>query len=179
MKILELKHISPYLPYGLRIANKSLKGHILKTYFMEEDNHNDCGITNVIYGANQIPILRPLSDLTKEIEVNGEKLVPIIEILKAVSLFDLSQCKFEYGIEENGEIYNDEYWINSLKSESEILVDSLMFDENIFTYAMHDEKYKPAEPQHEAFSLLDKFHFDWRYSLIQKGLAIDINTLNK
>jgi len=65
---LEIKHLSPYLPYGLKIANKSIKKSegILSVYIMEINNDNDKGIENVLFGANQIPILRPLSDLTKE-----------------------------------------------------------------------------------------------------------------
>lgn len=71
---LELKHLAPYLPYGLKVlANqrqRTLHGisqdvaylyyNGLKPYFFKEFK----------------PILRPLSDLTKEIEVNGERFVP-------------------------------------------------------------------------------------------------------
>jgi hypothetical protein len=91
---LELKHIAPYLPYGLKIASKSLSGVITNTYIMELENYNDCGIGNVVFGINQIPILRPLSDLTREIEVNGENIVPITELLK-ISSFDVDKMNWE------------------------------------------------------------------------------------
>ena len=74
---LELKHIAGYLPYGLKIVNIGLKGDVLNIYKLEIENHLNCGIVNVIKGVNQKPILRQLSDLTKEIEINGEKFVPI------------------------------------------------------------------------------------------------------
>ena len=72
---LELKHLAPYLPYGLKCIDGELIGI---------SNHIGwSGIFKAIHGSNHIPIcgikpiLRPLSDLTKEIEVNGEKFVPI------------------------------------------------------------------------------------------------------
>ena len=65
MEKLELKHLSPYLPYGLQIANKSLKGNIINTYTMQVENYGNQGLLNAINGVNQIPILRPLSDFDK------------------------------------------------------------------------------------------------------------------
>jgi hypothetical protein len=76
---LESKHISPYLPYGLKgIVNGwvLLVSGIDKPYTLSEviikflNEKSDEPIKNFK------PILRPLSDLTKEIEVNGEKFVP-------------------------------------------------------------------------------------------------------
>lgn len=64
---LELKHIAPYLPYGLKYVHKNIIWDL---------THLDSTTKNREYK----PILRPLSDLTKEIEVNGEKFVPIEKI---------------------------------------------------------------------------------------------------
>ena len=78
---LELKHLAGYLPYGL------------KAEFADYDDIEDIEILTILsleigseedFIVNQYssfffqfkPILRPLSDLTKEIEVNGEKFVP-------------------------------------------------------------------------------------------------------
>jgi hypothetical protein len=66
MNKLELKHLAPYLPYGLRIKGKNLNPTTL--------NH-DC--LDWVLNRHYKPILRPLTDLTKEIEVNGEKFVSI------------------------------------------------------------------------------------------------------
>jgi hypothetical protein len=65
---LELKHLSGYLPYELQIFNKDVNGsYILSIGTIEQ----------VIELSNIFkPVLRPLSELTKEIEVNGEKFVP-------------------------------------------------------------------------------------------------------
>jgi len=79
MEKLELKHIAPYLPYKLMIRYHN------KTIVMNAGGgsaSNWIGIQAVIYRHvnNCKPILRPLSDLTKEIEVNGEKFTPMIEL---------------------------------------------------------------------------------------------------
>ena len=72
---LEIKHLAGYLPYGLKILGNGNIHEIIgfkdETYFIKGGN---------VYAYGDIqdckPILRPLSDLTKEIEVNGEKFVP-------------------------------------------------------------------------------------------------------
>jgi hypothetical protein len=57
---LELKHLAGYLPYGLKIQNGW--GDIKTLKYSHLDDENNGFITNVM------PILRPLSDLIKEIE---------------------------------------------------------------------------------------------------------------
>ena len=69
---LELKHLAGYLPY-------KLKGIMYYGGCDREDV--ELGLMDIpvwLNGSYPIkPILRPLSDLTKEIEANGEKFVPI------------------------------------------------------------------------------------------------------
>ena len=69
---LELKHLAPYLPYGLKNQRAFHKPKVIdgivgnKVYFGD-----------TVLFINQIePILRPLSDLTKEIKVNGNLFTP-------------------------------------------------------------------------------------------------------
>lgn len=82
---LELHHIAPYLPYELEILDtiEEIKGVL-------------CGINmntvSYLWGDNEInlsamidsvkPLLKPLSDLTKEIEHNGERFFPINKIIE-------------------------------------------------------------------------------------------------
>jgi hypothetical protein len=84
MERLQLKHLAPYLPYGFLygiydhqkviIRGMNYNSDYLNIDF-EINNHNKVSSTCFF---NEIkPILRPLSDLTKEIEVNGEKFVPL------------------------------------------------------------------------------------------------------
>jgi hypothetical protein len=75
---LELKHLAGYLPYRLKVSNNlfpydinTVSGLKNETYFIENESKYAYGD---IYTCK--PILRPLSDLKKEIEVNGEKFVP-------------------------------------------------------------------------------------------------------
>ena len=70
---LELKHLAGYLPYGLKYKD------IPKGF----DGIRELDIKTFDWCLeNGKPILRPLSDLTKEIEVNGEKFVPYINLAK-------------------------------------------------------------------------------------------------
>ena len=62
---LQIKHLAGYLPYGLSF----LDAFGNKFYLFDKINDFDYEYSK--------PILHPLSDLTKEIEVNGEKFVPI------------------------------------------------------------------------------------------------------
>ena len=64
---LEQKHIAPYLPYGLKIM---VVGYNRLNAIVSLTPSYLADTTGVKL------ILRPLSDLTKEIEVNGERFVP-------------------------------------------------------------------------------------------------------
>lgn len=97
--------------------------------------HNASGIK--LSAEECILILRPLSDLTKEIEINGEKFVPMIEI-KNLELYS------HYELED--------FIINNFKYGS---IESLSY---------------------QLLCQLFSWHFDV-FGLINKGLAIDINTL--
>ena len=75
---LELKHIAPYLPYNLSVfiedfGIESLKGVAFGEVITEHDN--------AAFESTK-PILRPLSDLIKEIEVNGDRFVPLERMFK-------------------------------------------------------------------------------------------------
>src|SRR5690625_994493 len=86
MKTLELKHIAPYLPYGLKV-----------TFEGDDLTHEVVGINHWMNGVDLlspyrdygradikdcIPILRPLSDLDKNITHNGKTFHPIKELVK-------------------------------------------------------------------------------------------------
>ena len=77
---LTIKHLAAYLPYGLKAVNE-IRNFTVEIKGLQTDN-------DVIHNLGKSPIkfikpiIRPLSDLTKEIEVNGEKFVPIIYLAK-------------------------------------------------------------------------------------------------
>jgi hypothetical protein len=63
-----LKQLAPYLPYGVDSRDQSNRIYRPK---LQVNN------INTFLDGSQIMLLHPLSDLTKEIEVNGERFVPI------------------------------------------------------------------------------------------------------
>jgi hypothetical protein len=80
---LELKHVAPYLPYGLKYKSEHIEGSRIYTMLGLNEKYNrldsDCDY-GWIYIKGIKPILRPLSDLTKEIEHNEERFVPFERI---------------------------------------------------------------------------------------------------
>ena len=70
---LELKHLAPYLPYGLKIQGKGGRVETLGIEVGMTAKTINCAAI-LYYGYK--PILRPLTDLTKEIEHNGERFTP-------------------------------------------------------------------------------------------------------
>ena len=89
MDKLTIEHLAAYLPYRLHFTNGN------EIVEMTIFNSHDCLISDDFK-----PILRPLSDLTTEIEHNGEKFVPMKRLLKEVSDHYPQDC------------YNqDEQWI--------------------------------------------------------------------
>lgn len=78
---LTIKHLAGYLPYGLKI--KTTHGWATMVTLNEWSVNGDCE-ESYCYETEDTtdfkPILRPLSDLTKAIEVNGEKFVPHIKL---------------------------------------------------------------------------------------------------
>lgn len=90
---LELKHWTSYLPYNVNL--KSNEGRIPSVMTGIQYPYIECTLEHNIanHFSNFSLILRPLSDLTKEIEFNGEKFVPI-ERLRS----EFSNIYFEIGI---------------------------------------------------------------------------------
>lgn len=172
---LELEHIAPYLPYGLKFIHK-LNPNIIKVatgisydktydfhtlefqdnYWLDElaklPDGTDDRIRSIYKSnlnkrhgeimSNVRLLLRPLSDLTKEIEVNGERFVPVEKL------------------------YNGK--LNEWKNELEI--NGIFYD---YVMEMHEHDLL-AELQYREISMLFEWHFDI-FGLIEKGLAIDIN----
>lgn len=145
---LKLKHIAPYLPYGLKIQHKweksrnkrsepltpfvkTLEGITLTTFFVGKKNFE------------YKPILRPLSNLTKEIEHNGKKFVPM-------------------------KVLNKEVCPEPIKAVDGLIIS---VDSGGFIIPVHIGRmdYVFVEKMFE-------WHFDI-FNLIEKGLAIDINTI--
>jgi hypothetical protein len=134
----ELKHLSAYYPYNVICKRGKNKPRVLHA------------ITPWLKLDGLKLILRPLSDLTKEIEVNGDKFIP-------------KERLYKKWLEIHKATYGD-------KSES---LTRGTFD--IFINVVYEPKgYDRIE--HWMFQDLIKWHFDV-FSLIDNGSALDINTL--
>jgi len=107
---LELKHLAPYLPYQLKMVDETMI-HDELWYCNKYDvvlytSEYEVGYGHYDYEAlEHKPILRPLSDLTKEIEHNEEKFVPTDKL--AIHLFDdtTASCII------SGNINGIPYWV--------------------------------------------------------------------
>lgn len=122
------------------------------------------------------PVLHPLSDLIKEIEHKGEKFIPIIKLaeLGANENFKNHKC---YMINNTYIIETIEWFSNiSVKTTFEIDTDDGDFGFCVFNTVKRKDSDYPVSCQLTLFQKLVEWHFDIA-NLIQKGEAIDINTL--
>lgn len=148
---MKIKHLAPYLPYDLKVVfeadehEHTLVGLVnWSNEIMVLSPFNDYGRSNI---KNCKPILRPLSDLTKEIEHKGVKIIPI--------------DYFEIGDDYN---YIVDYGQGNVKLIG-LLKDMAEHNFIQISYMNYGVIIK-----------LFEWHFDV-FGLIENGLAIDINEL--
>lgn len=160
MKTLELKDICGYLPYGLmqKHYNDVCSFTIATQSCMGKDVFHEMPIR---FGK---PILRPMSDLTKEIRQNcynnSKPFIPIVELacmLEAQGYWRV----YGAGAADFGE-------------DGESCIAQLVFDGDHFVYTVDDE-YDTFNSV-AIYDKLNAWMFDYR-GLISAGLAIDVNTL--
>lgn len=150
---LKLKQLAPYLPYGL------------KCRFSKDEIYTIVGLVNenvylkeLTYPADLFlckPIFRPLSDLIKEIEHNGEKFVPLNKLSEvSINIDILNRNKDLYGGFKFS--LHESYIIGKTNKIGDV----------------------PCYNNYGIIQKLIEWHFDV-FGLIESGLAIDINTLEK
>lgn len=76
MEKLTIKELAGYLPYGINCIHNHNEYEIT----IEDRMDSESMTLEEFFDTNSKIILRPLSDLTKEITYNGETFVPIEEI---------------------------------------------------------------------------------------------------
>lgn len=156
MNKLELKHIGRRLHAGVKVKNPVNKIETLT-------------INNISYYLDKKckPILRPLSDLTKEIEHNRERFVPLDIIY---SLWADSYCIRDYKVDEKGFSYIDETG-NEYHTNIEILEGILR--ETVY----HDGEL--IEAFNCDYLKVEKL-IEWHFVIDEpEGTWIDVNTLNE
>lgn len=182
MEKLEIKHLAPYLPYDLKEINYTAKKHgLIETPLIGVVNANNI-LTFVDGKAEGKILLRPLTDLFKEIEHNGEKFIPIREIFRMQPFVGYAE---EY---ELSDWYIRFYDWHKVKDEENYwqldfysgIDDMTGFDNFTFKLTRHDKGESPTVApilnQLMLFEKLFEWHFDV-YGLIGKGLAININEI--
>ena len=166
---LELKHIAPYLPYGLMVMRPDgntilpcdgILGTLIQHRVKDHIEYSSlCGCK---------PILRPLSDLDKPC-LEGER-VPMIELAKKHIEYDEankdSDIKVEYFFTRQTHVTVT--WKHPISNEP-------LFDDRLFIQTIPERIFLNTYWVNE---YLSENHFDI-FGLIEKGLAIDANTINK
>lgn len=92
MKTLELKDICGYLPYGLRIMRPPTNVPVVAELL---DIRKDFTILGAGHIDTYRAVLRPMSDLTKEITHKGEKFVPMVELGECANV-EVEVADFEF-----------------------------------------------------------------------------------
>jgi hypothetical protein len=166
---LELKHLAPYLPYRLKILDEKSEPSdnifTLESINIYESVSDTEGNIDIPFTEIK-PILRPLSDLTKEIEFNGEKFVTI-ELLLDIECGN----KFSNGFLESKS--GTKEWWTSFKNTKKSFV--FGYNESFGFYIINrfNEKQN-VKNQIDLFQKLFELHFDV-FGLIEQGLAISIH----
>lgn len=155
---LELKHIAPYLPYGLKIVQGgTLQAPDAISIVM------NCESCQQVVNHWFTPILRPISNLTMLLERGTKKIVPLNFLLTLI------------GVDESDAAYS----LLNVKMISTSWKDNTFFYNQIDRsfYWINREDMLPVKNQLDLFQELFAWHFDV-FGLIEQGLAIDINTLS-
>lgn len=97
MKTLELKDICGYLPYGLVFQDKGRGVYLQLVNLLSAQKLIDKSHDYTEVG----PVLRPMSDLTKEITHRGEKFVPLYKLTPAFKYFQWSDDRFRLEITQD------------------------------------------------------------------------------
>lgn len=162
---LKLKHISGYLPYGLKYILYGIKTNTINeiSFAMAEDTVHTINTDNM----SRKLVLHPMSDLYKEID----GVVGIVELAKIATGIDWNKRGWELSD------------LNEVSINQDGGVISFSFNKGNFSL-----KYRAKTKlnyttwavlnQLDLFAYLFQHHYDV-YSLIPQNLAIDINTLGK
>jgi len=110
---LELKHLAPYLPHDVKLNYECLSFDGRDDWFqLKEVTMTPILLTEIFNSKSGIRnaklILYPLSDLTKEIQVNGNKFVPIEKINR-------THPEYPIEIDENTVFFTDACELNMLE----------------------------------------------------------------
>lgn len=153
-----LREINPYITYNPKVITPVGIGRVIiddVSYRIEYENDRFENLVKSIrlWKDDFKMVVRPLSDLTKEIIHKGKKFVPLIELAK------LNMKR------ENWKVFK--------KGKNKVVCEGWEFSYYQKSFMMDG---RPEIDQMRFFNKLFQWHFDV-FGLIEKGLAIDINTI--
>ena len=159
------------LPFDLMMAEINDDGVIVRNSRLYPSRYHDFA-THDYYK----PYLRPLSDLTKPIDYNGETFVPIVELAKIAEIENSDTKATLSKLKGNDNLWGVRFNIENDYDDKKFVVFGY---DTIFGFGVH---YRPSmtidfvKNQIDLWNKLIEWHFDIA-GLIEKGEAIDVNTL--
>ena len=169
-ELVGLCYVNRYKPFDLSEDEQHLKGvKEIKYWF------SDYGLNSTVHVVK--PILRPLSDITKPIKVDGyndsKEFVPIVELAKigqtfqsqSIDNWEVTKVSKDFGYGHN------QYYVQ--------FKDNYVFgyhEKHGFYSSSNRNKEMDINNQKELWKMLYKWHVDI-HGLIEKNIAVDINTL--
>lgn len=171
-KSIPLKEIVGFLPYGLKVMHTDFEPEGAFTQEAEiETISTECICFKSKWSASDYyfddpdceikPAVRQLSDLTKEINHNGETFVPIVELLK---------IRYKGFYEHNlGSRYAEAETTNHNNYAEAYFSFHAVFSIKVWYLSLKDEPSWVVDK-------LKEWHFDV-YDWIKDGKAIDVNTI--
>ena len=185
---LEIKHLSPYLPYSLKVKLPPIPESGIKEHVMvaeAELSNNWVTISGILRNSNYKPILRPLSDLIIKIEHNNANFIPLEELVKQYCLTRRGRDGESYGLYRFSNLRIEENANGFQCLWSEPMTDKIT-QEKSFTYDPFLRRFLTRIESERApigvgyqldmFNKLFEWHFDV-LNLIPEKLALNINTL--
>lgn len=162
----KLRYILPYSTHDVLVQTPNGVGKVILDQSKIRIEYKSGGLENLVkgvrYWGDEFKLcLRSLSDLTKEIEHNGEKFVPIPKLAEIA----FSNCDTE----------------NDWKLHNDVAVSSagLSFGyEEVRKFYVSDSDFNMYYSEYDLMQKLLEWHFDI-FGGIGSGWAIDINTLEK
>ena len=169
---LTLTDIAAYLPYGLMAVYSDNRSKFIRFNVgtsRKGDRYSICISDNEL-----MPILRPMSDLTKEIAHRGDKFVPMVEIGKMLGHRNLERYEHDGQVEYGWEVrYADDSQGYSFGWHDKTKSFGVWMDE-----IDQCAPYEINTMNCDVFDKLAEWLFDYR-GLIPAGIAVDVNTLDK
>jgi hypothetical protein len=164
MSIEDIINISKYLPWGLYAAPDA-DTHpysVSRIYVLIE-----------IYYREIKPILRPLSDLYKQMYMYGHDFIPLVELANIANGGSPYSSNIEFKMYDNQQIAhsNDKVFMFN-KDEKSFYMEKENYDDNNRPY--HECLY--VQNQSRLFDCMHSWKIDY-FNLIERGIAIDANTL--